>query len=127
MCIVIIYEYDKHVMLVAKDNIQILLCLKSLDVCTQIKLKLHGVFLLYCSPAPISGYTHDIYHIGINNHNPTEGILTLTQWWGLRGQMILRSMLAVAYLLVGPSMPDRSRVMTQTKRDTLVLQVGGWA
>jgi len=30
-------------------------------------------------------------------------------------------------LLVGPPMPDRSRVMTQTKRDTLVLQVGGWA
>jgi hypothetical protein len=25
------------------------------------------------------------------------------------------------------AMPDRSRVMTQTKRDTLVLQVGGWA
>jgi hypothetical protein len=24
-------------------------------------------------------------------------------------------------------MPDRSKVMTQTKRDTLVLQVGGWA
>jgi hypothetical protein len=30
-------------------------------------------------------------------------------------------------LLVGPPMPDRSRVMTQTKRDTLVLQVGGLA
>jgi len=29
--------------------------------------------------------------------------------WGLRGQMILRTMLAVAYLLVGPPMPDRSR------------------
>jgi hypothetical protein len=29
-------------------------------------------------------------------------------------------------LLVGPPMPDRSRVMTQTKRDTLVLQVGVW-
>jgi hypothetical protein len=28
-------------------------------------------------------------------------------------------------LLVGPPMPDRSRVMTKTKRDTLVLQVGG--
>jgi hypothetical protein len=27
-------------------------------------------------------------------------------------------------LLVGPPMPDRSRVMTQTKRDTLVLP--GW-
>jgi hypothetical protein len=34
-------------------------------------------------------------------------------------------MLAVAYLLVGPPMPDTSKVMTQTKRDTLVLQVGG--
>ena len=29
-------------------------------------------------------------------------------------------------LLVGPPMPDRSRVMTQTKRDTLVLQVEGF-
>jgi len=36
-------------------------------------------------------------------------------------------MLAVAKLLVGPPMPDRPRVMTQTKRDYLVLQVGGWA
>jgi hypothetical protein len=39
--------------------------------------------------------------------------------------MIPRAMLAM--LLVGPPMPDRSRVMTQTKRDTLVLQVGGLA
>jgi hypothetical protein len=30
-------------------------------------------------------------------------------------------------LLVGPPMPDRSRVITRTKRDTLVLQVGGLA
>jgi hypothetical protein len=30
-------------------------------------------------------------------------------------------------LLVGPPMPDRSRVTTQTKRDNLVLQVGGLA
>jgi len=29
-------------------------------------------------------------------------------------------------LQVGPPMPDRSRVMTQMKRDTLVLQVGDW-
>jgi len=27
-------------------------------------------------------------------------------------------------LLVGPPMPERSKVMTQTKRDTLVLQFG---
>ena len=29
-------------------------------------------------------------------------------------------------LLVGPPLPDRSKVMTQTKRDTQVLQVGGF-
>jgi hypothetical protein len=40
--------------------------------------------------------------------------------------MILRAMPAVAYLLAGLPMPDRSKMMTQTKRDTLVLQVGGW-
>jgi len=28
-------------------------------------------------------------------------------------------------LLAGSSMPDRSKVMTQTKRDALALQVGG--
>ena len=37
------------------------------------------------------------------------------------GHMILRAMLAV-----GPPMPDRAKVMTQTERDTLVL-VGGLA
>jgi len=30
-------------------------------------------------------------------------------------------------LLAGPPMPDGSKEMTQTKRDTLVFQVGGWA
>jgi hypothetical protein len=40
--------------------------------------------------------------------------------------MIVRAMLAVVMLSVVPPMPDRSRVMTQTKRDTLVLQVGGF-
>jgi len=29
-------------------------------------------------------------------------------------------------LLVGSPMPDRSNVMTQTKRDALALQAGGW-
>ena len=29
-------------------------------------------------------------------------------------------------VLVGPPLPDRSKESTQTKRDTLVLQVGGW-
>jgi len=30
-------------------------------------------------------------------------------------------------LLVGSPLPDKSKVMAQTKRGTLVLQVGGWA
>jgi len=29
-------------------------------------------------------------------------------------------------LLVGSPMPDRSKVMTQTTRDVLALQAGGW-
>jgi hypothetical protein len=33
---------------------------------------------------------------------------------------------AVAELLVGPPKRDRSKGRSQTKRDTLVLQVGGW-
>jgi hypothetical protein len=41
--------------------------------------------------------------------------------------MILTAVLAVVKLLVWYHMPYRSKVKTQTKRDTLVLQVGGWA
>jgi hypothetical protein len=37
--------------------------------------------------------------------------------------MILRAMLVV---LVVPTMPDRSKVMTQTQRATLVIKVVGW-
>jgi len=48
-----------------------------------------------------------------------EVIPNLMKWWVFCGQMTLRTMLAVALLLVGPPMPDR------TKRDTLVYQVGG--
>jgi hypothetical protein len=36
-------------------------------------------------------------------------------------------MTAVAQLLAGALMRETSKVMIQTKRDTLVLQVGGWA
>jgi len=32
----------------------------------------------------------------------------------------------VSLLLVGSPIPDRSKVMTQTKRDALALQVGRW-
>jgi hypothetical protein len=41
--------------------------------------------------------------------------------------MFLRAKPVVAWLLAGSPKPDRSKVMTQTKSDTLVLQVGGWA
>jgi hypothetical protein len=40
--------------------------------------------------------------------------------------MIQGAMLAIVYLWEGLSMLDRPKVMTQTKRDTLVLQVAGW-
>jgi hypothetical protein len=40
--------------------------------------------------------------------------------------MILRAMLAIAGLLVGPH-AGQVKVMILTKRDTLVLGVGGWA
>jgi len=62
-----------------------------------------------------------------NCHTPLKGVPTLTQWWGLCGQMILRAVLAVLMLLAWNHVPERSKVVTQTKRDTLVLQVGGWA
>jgi hypothetical protein len=54
-------------------------------------------------------------------------VSTLSWWWGLSAPKTLRAMPAVAYLLVGSPMPDRSRGRSQTKRDILVLQVGGWA
>ena len=40
--------------------------------------------------------------------------------------MILRAVLTVVMVLVWHHLPDRSKVMTQTKRDTLILQVGCW-
>jgi hypothetical protein len=40
---------------------------------------------------PLSGQL-----VALNNESPTEGITTLTQWWGLRGQIILRAIPAVA-------------------------------
>jgi len=39
--------------------------------------------------------------------------------------MIVRVMLVVAYLPIGPPISERSKVMTQAKKDILVLQVGG--
>ena len=36
------------------------------------------------------------------------------------------AMPAVALLLVGPSLPERSKVMTQTKRDTSLLEGFRW-
>jgi len=55
-----------------------------------------------------------------------EGIATLSQRWGLCGQMILRAMPVVFLLLVWPPMPERSKVMILTKTDNLILQVAGW-
>jgi len=40
--------------------------------------------------------------------------------------MILNAMLAVTWLLAKSPMIDRSKVITQKKRDALVFQVAGW-
>jgi hypothetical protein len=61
-----------------------------------------------------------------NEYNPTNGVSTLSCWWSLSVPETLRAMPAVAWLLFGAPVPDRSRGRSQTKRDTLVLQVGGW-
>jgi hypothetical protein len=37
-----------------------------------------------------------------------------------------KSYAGAGLLLVGSPMPDRSKVLTQTKRAALALQVGGW-
>jgi len=49
--------------------------------------------------------------------------------WGLHHQMILGATrkIAVAWLLVGPPVTYKSKVITQRKSDTLVPQVRGWA
>jgi hypothetical protein len=60
----------------------------------------------------------DYYH-----YLPTEGILYIDVVVGLAWSNDPESYDGGSYC----PMPDRSKVMTQTKRDTLVLQVGGWA
>lgn len=65
-------------------------------------------------------YFHSLFKVTTVS-KPSAGVPTLTQWWDLRGHMILRTMLTVALLLVGSPMPDGSKVMIQTKGDTLVL------
>ena len=44
--------------------------------------------------------------------SPAEVNTTLMKWWSLRGEMIPRTLSAVACLLVGSPLTDRSTVMT---------------
>lgn len=46
---------------------------------------------------------------------------------GFAGHMILRTMLAGAQLLVGSSIQENTKVMIQTKMDTMKVKVEGWA
>ena len=46
---------------------------------------------------------------------------------GLVSSCELESYAGGSLLLVGSPMPEGSKVMSQTKRDVLVLQVAGWA
>jgi len=51
---------------------------------------------------------------------------TLTRSYSHFAVAVRLAMLAVASLLAGSLMPDMSKVMTQTKRNNLAVQVGGW-
>ena len=64
--------------------------------------------------------------INLTQHSSPDGIVTLLWSWCLRCQRILKVTQAISQLLVLSPVPDKSKVMTQTKRDTLVLHVGGW-
>jgi hypothetical protein len=59
--------------------------------------------------------------------DPHQRCLQLAVVLGLPASVTWRAMLAVFLLLVGSSMPERSKGRVQTKKDTLALQVGGWA
>ena len=49
-------------------------------------------FHLILGPKGLTPYNNN----NNNNNNPPQGVPTLTQWWGLRGHMNLRAVLAVA-------------------------------
>ena len=57
---------------------------------------------------------------------PPEDISTLAQWWGLCGQVIPNGMLAVMYA-TGMASHARQVKGGDSGKDTLALQVGGWA
>jgi hypothetical protein len=71
------------------------------------------------------GFPNDAYKKSCTQQ--AQGFLTLVWGWGFRDAVTWRAMPAVVERLVGPPMPERSKGRVQTKRDTLVLQVGGWA
>jgi len=55
-----------------------------------------------------------------------DGVSTLTWWGSLRASGTPRDMPVVVWLPARTPKPDRSKGRSQTKRDTLALQVGGW-
>jgi hypothetical protein len=67
--------------------------------------------------------SHPNYYATLDT-TPPEGIPTLTQEWALRWSNNPDSYADVS---IRPPMPDRPKVITQTKKDTSVLQIGAWA
>jgi len=72
--------------------------------------------------------THNVFHgfVSALGSSPPK-VFVLDVVVGLVLSNNPEFVVAVALLLAGPPMMDRSKVMTQTKRDILVLQVGGWS
>jgi len=60
----------------------------------------------------------------LKKYSPIDGIPTLTQWWGLLGHD------PKSYSGSGVATGRNShagQLISQTKRDTLVVRLGGWA
>jgi hypothetical protein len=76
------------------------------------------------SPIPQERYRqifNQYFHLsfGVPNHMlvPPTGVSALSWWWGLGDPVISSAMPAVAYVLTGSPIPDRSRARFQIKTD----------
>jgi len=91
-----------------------------------------AVIQIICYSQPDTSIKYVTFHMpnafipSMSSHHPPDGIPTLTQWWGLCGQMNPRAMLAVAYATSRASHARQVKGDDPDKKDTLALQVGGW-
>jgi hypothetical protein len=74
----------------------------------------------------VVSFTHRPLYPRVNSPDPHWKCLHFVVVVGLEWPKDPKSYAGGSLLLVGSPLPDKSKVMAQTKRGTLVLQVGGW-